>query len=290
MAALDRRAFLSTAGALLAAPALAGAADDPTGRIKKAYMLGGDLPRGGLQERFRLLKDAGFDGVEINSPNGVDRDEVLKARDETGLVIHGVCDSAHWEHTFSSPDPEVVDRGLAAARQAIADCKAYGGTTVLIVPAVVKPDVSHRQAYERSQANIRKLLPDAEEHGVKLAIEEVWNRFLLTAPEFARYIDEFKSPWVGAYFDVGNVVEYGYPQEWIRELGPRILKVHIKEYAKPRRFDYLLGAGKEIDWPAVRKAFAEIGYRGWYTAEVPKGDLAAMKDVARRMDDLLGGA
>ena len=113
--------------------------------------------------------------------------------------------------------------------------------------------------------------------------------FLLSAPEFARYIDEFKSPWVGAYFDVGNVVEYGYPQEWIRELGPRILKVHIKEYAKPRRFDYLLGAGKEIDWPAVRKAFAEIGYRGWYTAEVPRGDLAAMKDVARRMDDLLGG-
>ena len=288
MPTIDRRAFLHAAGAALAAPALAGAADDPPGRLKKAYMLGGDLPRGGLLERFRLLKEAGFAGVEINSPNGVDRDEVLRARDEAGLVIHGVCDSAHWQDTFSDPDPEVSERGLAAARKAIADCQAYGGSTVLIVPAVVNPKVSHRQAYERSQANIRRLLPDAERHGVKLAIEEVWNRFLLTAPEFARYLDGFQSPWVGAYFDVGNVVEYGYPQEWIRELGPRILKVHVKEYAKAKRFNYLLGDGKEIDWPAVRQAFAEVGYRGWFTAEVPKGDLAAMKDVARRMDALLG--
>ena len=288
MTTIDRRAFLHAAGAALALPALGIAEEGPSGRLKKAYMLGGDLPRGGLLERFRLLKDAGFAGVEINSPNGVDRDEVLRARDETGLVIHGVCDSAHWKDTFSDPDPEVAARALAAARTAIADCKAYGGTTVLIVPAVVSPKVSHRQAYERSQANIRKLLPDAEEHGVKLAIEEVWNRFLLTAPEFARYLDEFQSPAIGAYFDVGNVVEYGYPQEWIRELGPRILKVHIKEYAKAKRFDYPLGEGKEIDWPAVRAAFAEVGYRGWFTAEVGKGGLAAMTDVARRMDALLG--
>lgn len=288
MRSIDRRTFLTTSAVTLAAAATAGA-DDPPGRIKKAFMLGGDLPRGGVLERFRALQDAGFDGVEINSPNGVDRAEILHARDETGLTIHGVCDSAHWQDTFSHPNPAVVERGLAAARRAIADCKAYGGTTVLIVPAVVTTEVSHRQAYERSQAAIRKLIPDAEAAGIKLAIEEVWNRFLLTPPEFARYIDEFQSPSVGAYFDVGNVVEYGYPQEWIRELGPRILKVHIKEYAKPKRFDYLLGEGKEIDWAAVRKAFAEVGYRGWYSAEVPRGDLSAMKDVARRMDALLGG-
>ena len=284
---IDRRAFLKTSAAALA---LAGSATTaaPESRLRKAYMLGGDTPKGGVLERFKLLKDAGFAGVEINSPGDFDRDEILKARDATGLVIHGICDSAHWTDTLSHPDPAVVDRGLKAARQALADARLFGATTVLLVPAVVNPTVSHRQAYGRSQANIRKLIPDAEAAGVKIAVEEVWNKFLLTAPEFARYLDEFQSPWVGSYFDVGNVVEYGYPQEWIRELGPRILKVHVKEYAKPKRFDYLLGEGKEIDWAAIKRAFADIKYDGWVTAEVPKGDLAAMKDVARRMDDLLG--
>ena len=97
---------------------------------------------------------------------------------------------------------------MAAIRQEFADCKAYGGTTVLVVPAVVNRKVGYRDAYKRSQENIRKLIPDADQHGVKIAIEEVWNKFLLSPLEFARYIDEFESPWVGAYFDVGNVVEY----------------------------------------------------------------------------------
>ena len=128
---------------------------------------------------------------------------------------------------------------------------------------------------------------DVEKAGVKIAIEEVWNKFLLSAPEMARYIDDFKSDAVGAYFDVGNVVEYGYPQEWIRELGKRILKVHIKEYAKAKRFDYALGDGGEIDWPAVVAALRDVGYAGWITAEVGFGDLTRMKDVIRRMGKLL---
>ena len=175
----------------------------------------------------------------------------------------------------------------AIRQKSIDDCKAYGGTTVLLVPAVVNPKVSHRDAYARSQANIRKLIPEAEAAGIKIAIEEVWNKFLLSAPEFARYVDEFGTPAVGAYFDVGNVVEYGYPQEWIRELGKRILKIHIKEYAKDKRFSYPLGEG-EIDWPAVRSALMDVGYDGWITAEVGLGDLAAMKDVVARMAKILG--
>ncbi|HWE39293.1 MAG TPA: sugar phosphate isomerase/epimerase family protein [Isosphaeraceae bacterium] len=290
MTPIDRRRFLGTTGLAAAGLALAEAKADATAapRLRKAFMLGGDLRKGQLRDQFRRLKDAGFEGVEINSPNDVDRDEVLQARDSTGLVIHGVCDSAHWKDTFSDPDPKVVARGVEAAKKAIADCAAYGGTTVLLVPAVVNRQVNHRDAYARSQAAIKQLIPDAERHKVKLAIEEVWNKFLLTPPEFARYIDEFRSPAVGAYFDVGNVVEYGYPEQWIKELGKRILKVHIKEYAKPKRFDYLLGEGKEIDWPAVRRAFDEVGYHGWVTAEVPGGDLDALKDVVRRMDRVLG--
>jgi L-ribulose-5-phosphate 3-epimerase len=247
----------------------------------------GAVTKGPVLGHFRLLKDAGFEGVELISPSALDRDEVLRARDETGLVIHGVSGGRHWKDTLSDPDPQVVERGLAAIRQELEDCKAYGGTTVLLVPAVVTKDVSYRDAYARSQANIRKVLPDAERAGIKIAIEEVWNKFLLSPPEFARYIDEFDSPWIGAYFDVGNVVEYGYPQEWIRELGKRILKVHIKEYAKEKRFSYPLGEG-DIDWPAVRQALRDVGYDGWITAEVPRKGLEEMKDVVRRMDQVLG--
>ena len=286
----DRRTFLKSAAATLAVSTLASPAAFAQGskaKWKKAFMLGG-VSKGPVLKHFQLLKEAGFDGVELISPNQLDRDEVIKARDETGLIIHGVSGSVHWNSPLSSPDPAVVEKGLAAIRQSIADVKAYGGTTVLLVPAVVNPKVSHREAYTRSQANIRKVIPEAEAAGIKIAIEEVWNKFLLTAPEFARYVDEFNTPAVGAYFDVGNVVEYGYPQEWIRELGKRILKIHIKEYAKARRFSYPLGDGKEIDWPAIKSALTEIGYDGWITAEVGYGDLTAMKDVVERMDKILG--
>lgn len=288
----DRRTFLraaatTTASALMAGrPSPAHADESGPRRWKKAFMLGG-LSRGAPLPSFRLLKEAGFEGVELISPNQLDRKAVLEARDQTGLVIHGVSGAQHWRDTLSDPDPQVVERGMAAIRREFDDCRAYGGTTVLVVPAVVNPKVGYRDAYKRSQENIRKLIPDAERHGVKIAIEEVWNRFLLSPIEFARYIDEFESPWVGAYFDVGNVVEYGYPEEWIRELGRRILKIHIKEYAKRKRFDYLLGEGKEIDWSAVRAALLAVGYEGWITAEVPFGDLEKMKDVVRRMDLLL---
>jgi len=291
----DRRGFLKTAGATLAAASLAGqtrptpaaGAAGAGSPWKKAFMLG--VTSGEILPHFERLKAAGFQGVELISPNNLNREEVLQARDKTGIVIHGVSGGRHWQDTLSDPDPKVVERGLAAIRQEFEDVKAYGGTTVLVVPAVVTPKVSYREAYARSQAAIKTLLPDAEKHGVKIAIEEVWNKFLLSPVEFARYIDEFQSPWVGAYFDVGNVVEFGYPQEWIRELGKRIVKVHIKEYAKEKRFGYPLGEG-EIDWPAVTRALHDVGYEGWVTAEVGYGDLDALKDVVRRMDKVLGTA
>lgn len=286
---IDRRTFLGGTAALAAATVSSAKSEDESKpRLKKAFMLGGDLRQGMIRDQFQRLKDAGFEGVEINSPNAIDAEEILKAKAAVGLVVHGVCDSAHWRDAFSDLDPQVVERGLTAAKKAIDDCKLYGGTTVLIVPAVVNKKTSPREAWKRSQVAIRSLIPHAEAAGVKLAIEEVWNKFLVGPIEFARYIDEFRTPVVGAYFDVGNVVEYGYPEHWIQELGPRILKVHVKEYAKPKRFDYKLGEGGEIDWPAVRRAFDSVGYHGWITAEVPAGDLNALKDVARRMDKVLG--
>ncbi len=290
----DRRGFLQTTAGAIAAAGLAstsqataaGPAQAKPHVWKKAFMLG--VTKGPIKPHFEKLREAGFDGVEMLSPNQIDRDEVLKARDETGIVIHGVSGTVHWKDTLSDPDPAVVERGLAAIRKEIEDVKAYGGTTVLIVPAVVNGKVSYRQAYERSQAAIRTVLPEAEKAGVTLAIEEVWNKFLLSSVELARYVDEFKSPHVKAYFDVGNVVEYGYPEEWIRELGKRIAKIHIKEYAKKNRFGYKLGEG-EINWPAVRQALHDVGYDGWITAEVGYGDVKELKDVVKRMSDLLDG-
>ena len=291
MNTMKRRTFLRSTGATLAATALvtrSGAFADESRKApwKKAFMLGG-LSKGSPKATFQLLKEAGFEGVELISPNELDLHEVLKARDETGLIIHGVSGARHWKDPLSDPDPQVVARGMEAIRREFLDCKAYGGTTVLVVPAVVNRKVGYRDAYKRSQENIRKLIPEAQAQGVKIAIEEVWNKFLLSPLEFARYIDEFESPWVGAYFDVGNVVEFGYPEEWIRELGKRILKIHIKEYAKEKRFNYRLGEGPEIDWSAVAGALADCGYDGWITAEVPYTDLDGMKDVVRRMDQVL---
>jgi hexulose-6-phosphate isomerase len=137
-----------------------------------------------------------------------------------------------------------------------------------------------------------RLLPLARELKIVIAVEEVWNKFLLSPLEFARYVDEFESPFLKAYFDVGNVVFYGYPQDWIRALGPRIVKVHLKDFQLDRpngRFAWKnLGEG-DIDWPAVRRALSEIGFSGYVTAEVAGGDAAYLRDLTQRMDRFLAG-
>ena len=304
---MNRRTFLKAAGvtgAVLATGCTATQAAAPAqpnvpgaaGQLKKAVKLGmveEDLP---LVEKFRLLRQLGFDGVELASPNPFSRDEVIAARDAADLPIHGVVDSVHWDKPLSDPDPQVRAEGLQGLRTALADAQAYGASTVLLVPAVVKEEVSYAEAYERSQAEIRKVLPLAEEHRVMIAIENVWNHFLLSPLEFARYLDEFESAWIGAYFDVGNIVTYGWPEHWIRILGSRILKLDIKEFSREKRNEEGLWAGfrveigeGSVDWAAVREALAEISYDGWATAEVPGGDRERLRDIARRMDEYVIG-
>lgn len=267
----------------------------PPPRFQKAVKLGMVEDEGSLVEKFQLLKRLGFDGVEMDSPNAYDRAEVLAARDAAALPIHGVVDALHWSKPLSDADPAVRDEGVAALRTALEDAHAYGATTVLLVPAVVNREVSYADAWTRSQAAVRTVLPLAERLGVRIAIENVWNGFLLSPLEFARYLDAFESPLVGAYFDVGNVVNFGWPTHWIEALGPRILKLDVKEYSRAKRdvegpyagFRVPIGEG-DCDWPAVRAALAAVGYSGWATAEVPGGDAAYLADVARRMDDVLG--
>jgi L-ribulose-5-phosphate 3-epimerase len=161
---------------------------------------------------------------------------------------------------------------------------------VLLVPAVVNPKTSYKDAWSRSQTAIRKLIPLAEESKVIIAIEEVWNKFLVSPLEFARYIDEFNSPWIKAYFDVGNVVFYGYPQDWIRTLGKRIVKLHLKDFAfRQGRTEWTDLKAGQIDWKAVYDALSEIGYKGDATVELRSGDEAYLRGVSERVDQILEG-
>lgn len=165
------------------------------------------------------------------------------------------------------------------------DC---GADAVLLVPAVVNPQVMYRDAYERSQREIRKLLPLAEKLKVVIAVENVWNKFLLSPIEFARYVDEFNSPFLRAYFDVGNIVLYGYPQDWIRTLGARIVKVHVKGF-DARKMQFVALREGTIDWPEVRRALKEVGYKGFVTAEIGGGDRDYLKNISGQMDKIIAG-
>jgi len=244
-------------------------------------------------DKFKLVKDLGFDGVELDSPNDLKEKEILAARDKTNLEIPGTVNSYHWKMPLSDPDPSVRAQCIASMETALRDTKKYGGTTVLLVPGVVNEKVSYADAYQRSQEEIRKLFPVIEETGVKVAIENVWNNFLISPIEAARYIDELEHPMIGWYFDVGNIVRYGWPNQWIKILGKRIFKIDIKDYSRKKQreegiwkgFDVKLGDG-DADWPAVNAALKEVGYQGWGSAEVPGGDRKRLQEISERMDRL----
>ncbi len=290
-------AAVAVAAAPLTASAPRAARPRHVGPPRKAVKLGmvKDPKATKLEARFALPKEVGFDGVELSSPGGMpDPDAVRKAASNTGLVVHGVVDSVHWNKPFSHPDAAVRAEGVKAAEQALRDAKAVGATSVLIVPAVVGKSVSYRDAWTRSQDAIAKLLPLAEELKVSLALENVWNHFLLSPMECARYIDAFNSPWIGAYLDPGNLVVHGWPEHWVECLGTRIFKIDVKDYSRKKLndegkwkgFQVKIGEG-DTDWPAVRKALQAVGYDDWYTAEVGGGDKTRLKDIATRMDAFL---
>lgn len=296
---INRRHFLAaTATAAVATAITTSATEAAENKLKlrkavKLGMVGGNAP---LLDKFKMLKEIGFEGIDIDSPQDVN--EVLRARDESGLIVHGVVDYVHWRQPLSDADPNVRAQGVEVLKKCLKDSKAYGGTTVLLVPAVVNKTTSYAEAYERSQAEIQKALPLAEELGIQILFENVWNNFLLSPLETARYIDEFDSPWVGCYFDVGNVIRYGWPEHWIRTLGKRIGKLDIKEYDRKLANDKGVGRGFEAelgdaadgcDWPAVLAALKEINYSGWGTAEVRGGDKARLAEVSQRMDKIFAG-
>ncbi len=300
---VTRRLFLKESGAALGLAALAPlqlpAAGAPFQKrdLKKGYMLntfpGKALP---VLDKFKMLKEAGFDGVE--PPSHMDQEEVLRARDATGLAVPSVSCGSH-SRMLAEANPATRAQGVAGIQQALRDARRYGASSILVVPGRVDEKVSYTDNYTRVQEGVRQCVPLAEELGVVMALENVWNNFLLSPLEAARFVDEFKSAAVGWHFDIGNVMFLGWPEQWIRALGRRIQKLHIKEYSrkkmneegKRKGFDveYLEG---DNNWPAIMKALDDIGYRGWAIAEPAYRPAnveppARLRQIAGKMDKIL---
>jgi L-ribulose-5-phosphate 3-epimerase len=279
---LSRRDFIVRSAQAAAVTALVGAIPQParagefTGRIRKAvkyHMVTEDLS---VLDKFKLLKDLGFDGTELRTRDKADRREVAKAIEKTGLPVHGVV---------NSDDPDIT--------AAIELAKYYGGDSVLVVARYDRGQ-PFWNSWKTAQATIRKALPAAEKHGVRVLVENVWAGFLISALGTERFVDEIDNPWFGSYFDVGNNVRWGVPQHWIQVLGKRIGKLDIKEWDDRLHqkeglragFSSELGEGT-IDWKAVRGELAKLGFQGWATAEVKGGGRERLADIAERMNRVL---
>jgi len=278
----------------MAAAAFAPAASAASKRnLRKAIMYSTIAVKGSVLEKFRTMKEAGFEGVE---PMGaMDRDEVLAAFKETGLKAASVCDHIHWVKTLSAPDAGTRKLGLDGLVHSLHDAHAYGAGSVLLVPGVARDGVSYEQCWERSIVEIKKAIPVAKELGVKISIENVGNNFITTPEQAIAYLDAIDSEWVGWHFDIGNVgAKYGPAERWIQVLGKRIVRIHVKDFstrppasgARGERPKLLDG---ETNWLAVMSALDGAGYHGWGISEQPSNqaaDVESARDLAQRMDKI----
>jgi L-ribulose-5-phosphate 3-epimerase len=267
--------------------------------LKKGFMMQA-FPGGKTElswaEKFKMLKEAGFDGAE--PPSHQDHKEILAARDAAGIAIASVT-VGHHTRTMSDPNPKIRAVATEALKQALRDAKTYGATSVLCVAGRVDEDVAYADAYQRTHEAIKPAVSLAEELGVKIAVENVWNNFLMTPLEMVRFVDEFKSPGVGCHFDIGNCMNNGWPDHWIPVLGKRIQKIHVKEYSQKKRdkegvrkgfaVEYMEG---DNDWPAIMKHLDDVGYNTWAIVEPAYrpphvNTLERLKEISTRLDKIL---
>jgi len=264
-------------------------------KLKKGLgfgMIKEDIP---LIDKLKLVKDLGFHGVEFNSPVDFSLKELVEAKNKSGIEIPSVVNKDHWSKPLSDPDSSVRQFTIDSVAQSLRDAKELGGDTVLVVPGVVNEKVSYQQAYQNSLDSVRKLIPHAEKTGIKIGLENVWNNFILSPIEAKNFIDTIDHPLVGWYFDIGNILRYGWPEHWIEILNKRIVKLHIKEFSRKKMNDEGLWKGFNVDltagdnnWPVVMKALKEIKYSGrWMTAEVNGGDRTHLQKISDQMDKIL---
>lgn len=284
---LNRRDFVMAAGWTVAgaAPIFSSLGADASKKraIKKAIMWSTIGIKGSVLEKMKAVKEAGFEGVE--PMGGMNRDEVMNGLESTGLKAASVCCHSHWGKPLSDPDPSVREEGLKGLKTSLEDAKRYGASSVLLVPGVVNDKVTFDECFQRSVAEIRKIIPVAEGLGVKIAIENVWNNFVTKPEQAAKFLDEINSPQVGWHFDIGNTLRYSPPEQWIPVIGKRILKLHIKEFSQAKRFSVKFFEG-DNNWPAIMKALDAVGYSGWGISEQPGDqtkDAASLKEFSERM-------
>ena len=274
---MNRRNFI-TVSSLALSQFVAAEPKSFKGKIKKAVKFGTKPNEAQMQK----LKDLGFDGIEGSAP-GLQVEPMKQACQKIDLPMHGVVYNKHWKVRLSDPDPKVREESRKGLAQAMREAKGVGGTSVLLVPGRVKGEQeTHQHVWDRSIEQIRKLIPLARELRIHILIETVWNGFCYKPEQFRDYIDAIDSPWVQAYYDIGNMQKYGPSHNWIRVLGNRTLKLDVKDWGSKNGF-CPLGQG-DVDWKKVRHELEQIEFKGWATRE---GNDGGVENTARLMNKLL---
>src|SRR4051812_3537209 len=290
---INRRSFLTvTVGAAAVALAPHGYCAAPKRNLRKAIMYATIGVKGSVLERFRAMKEAGFEGVE--PMGGMKRDEVIAAFKETGLQAASVCCHTHWEKPLSSPDEATRKIGLDGLVTSLQDAKAYGVKSVLLVPGGARDGVTYQQCFDRSIVEIKKAILVAQETGVKISIENVGNNFIVKPEQAVEYLDAINSEWVGWHFDIGNVGRIGPgAQRWVSGIGKSVKRIHVKDYSAKPTAAAATGSTRpklldgDTNWAAVMKALDDAGYSGWGISEQPgnqAADVETARDLAQRMD------
>ena len=294
---ISRRTVLAGGLTLAMAPRLLGQESESPGKsarpelgpIHKAVKISMIRPRDmPVEEKFKLAKEVGFKGITLFAPDAIPVEEAIRASEKTGLRIHNINGNHHWQVRLSDPDPKVRAKALENLKAAIRYAHAVGATsTLLIVGKVTDPQSeNHEQVWERSITQIRKAIPLAAKLGVHILCENVRNGFCPQPRQWAAYLDEIGSPWVGAFYDIGNSARHAPPPEWIEALGTHIVKLDMKGFSSEKNNTVGIGAGT-IDWKAVRASLADLRFTGWATAEVRGGGRERLREVAENIDRVL---
>lgn len=310
---LDRRAFLSAgtiAAATVCTATVSRSAESGAGRIVvpptgkriliscKLGMIAKEVEGKKLSvvERLRMAGEAGFDGVDFDQAGDYTPEQARAAVSEAGVFVHNAINHAHWQQRLTSEKQEDRDRGRANIEHCMRVSHAAGGSGVLVV--VGRGDDGPAEVVEeRCAQEIKKIIPLAAALGQMFLVENVWNKMMYdhdappeqSAERFIKFIDSFRSPWVGMYYDIGNHWKYGQPAEWVRAFGHRCVKLDIKGFSRVKnKFVDITSEEDDVPWKEVRKALDEIGFQGWATAEVGGGDVKRLSLVRQQMQKALG--
>jgi hexulose-6-phosphate isomerase len=314
---MRRRNFLhnlagaGAAGLGLSSGVLAGSASAagvsqaaPAGPLKKGVNIGCFPSRTPIREAMRKAKLAGFQGIELqfagegevglnSTPDDMRR--LAEEAQRIGIEIAGVVGQG-WNPSLTADDPAVREQCKTLFRKCLQLTAALGTDSVLVVPGSLRARTGparmvprYETAWERATQGIRELIPEAEKNKVCLSIENVWNNFLLSPLEMRSFIDQFNSPWVRAHLDLGNMLLYGYAQDWVLTLGPRIKRVHVKDF-NGSRYAFVNLLEGDLDWPAAMAALREVGFRGHLIAELsphPAAPDLLLDNTSKAMDYIL---